>query len=351
MSGYRIERARADLTSWRAVPETLSPNEGEVVARVDVAALTSNNITYAVHGGAPFHYWNFFPVPDADWGVVPVWGFATVTQSRNADVPEGSRFYGYWPSASHLKLSPGPAKASGFSDTSAHRQGLAPVYNAYVAAGPASPEADALASLFKPLYGTGFVLAHSLSAEAAAGTRILITSASSKTALATAFNLATHGSRPVGLTSKTNLPFVKSTGLYSEVLSYEEIETLAPERSSILVDFSGNGALKARIHTHVTGLKASHIVGDTDWASDNAQPLVGPTPALFFAPSAWEARAREIGPARFEAERSASMDAFLATTPYWLVVQEVHGAEGYADAFARLLANSTDAASGIVWQP
>lgn len=91
MSGYSIERARSEPGRWREIPVDLQPADGEVVARVDVAALTSNNVTYAVHGGPPLFYWNFFPASDTDWGVVPVWGYATITASRAAHLAEGSR--------------------------------------------------------------------------------------------------------------------------------------------------------------------------------------------------------------------------------------------------------------------
>jgi hypothetical protein len=352
MTGYSIERARADLGTWRTVPLQLDPADSEVIARVDLAALTSNNVTYAVHGGPPLFYWNFFPASDAAFGVVPVWGYATVIASRAAHVPEGSRFYGYWPSATHLRLQPGPAKAGGFSDMATHRQGLAPVYNSYRPADAISdPAAQALNALFQPLYGTGFVLAHSLAADVAAGRAIVLTSASSKTALATAFNLGKFGARPIGLTSAANRAFVEQSGLYSRVLTYEEVEALDPSAPSVLVDFAGNGALKARIHHHLRGLTASHIVGDTDWASPGQAELEGPQPDLFFAPSAWEARAREIGPAAFDAELGASLSAFLETTPRWLTVETVTGPDGHASAFDRLLANRVPANLGLVWRP
>lgn len=352
MTGYSIERSRENLANWRSVPLDLQPEDGEVIARLDLAALTSNNVTYAVHGGAPLFYWNFFPATDAAWGVVPVWGYATVIASRAPHVAEGSRFYGYWPSATHLRLRPGPAKAGGFSDMAAHRQGLAPVYNSYRPAdGVTDPRMQALNALFQPLYGTGFVLAHTLAADVAAGRTILLTSASSKTALATAFNLKAAGGSAIGLTSASNRAFVEQTGFYNRVLSYDEVETLDPATPAVLADFAGNGALKARIHAHLRGLSASHIVGDTAWNTPGEAELAGPQPALFFAPSAWEARAREIGPAAFDAELGQSLSAFLQTTPDWLRMETVAGAGGYADAFGNLLANRAGPDTGLVWKP
>jgi hypothetical protein len=350
MAGYVLERARGELARGREVPFAAEAGPGEVVARIDLAALTSNNVTYAVHGGAPLHYWNFFPASAPDWGVVPLWGFATVVQSRAPGVAEGSRWYGYWPSATHLRLLPGPVKAGGFADAAAHRQGLAPVYNSYRPALPG--EAEALVALFQPLYGTGFVLARSLAADVAAGRRVVLTSASSKTALATAFNLKAAGAAPIGLTSAANRGFVEACGFYSTVLGYHEVAALDADAPTVLVDFAGNGALKAALHGQLKGLTASHIVGDTDWAADaGSAALPGPQPALFFAPSAFEARVREIGPAAFQEELRASMAGFLADVPRWMTVEEVRGPEGHARAFDRLLKNMVPPSTGLVWRP
>lgn len=352
MAGYSIERARGNLSDWRRILQDLAPSDGEVIARLDVAALTANNVTYAVHGGPPLFYWNFFPATDAAWGVVPVWGYATIVASRAPHIAEGSRFYGYWPSATHLRLQPGPLKAGGFADMVGHRQGLAPVYNSYRPADAVDdPAEQALNALFQPLYGTGFVLAQSLEADTAAGRAVILTSASSKTALATAFNLRNSGARPIGLTSAANRAFVARTGFYDRVLAYDEVEALDGSAAAVLVDFAGNGALKARLHGHLKGLTASHIVGDTDWLAPAEATLAGPQPTLFFAPSAWEARARAIGPAAFEAELARSMAAFLETTPAWLTVETVSGPDGYADAFGKLLANKAPASLGMVWNP
>lgn len=350
-TGYVLERARGELTRAREVALAAAAGPGELVARLDLAALTSNNVTYAVHGGPPLHYWNFFPASAPDWGVVPLWGFATVVESRAPEVAEGSRWYGYWPSATHLVLKPGPARPGGFADLAPHRQGLAPVYNHYRPAGEV-PATEPLVALFQPLYGTGFVLAQTLAADVAAGRRVILTSASCKTALATAFNLKAAGAAPIGLTSAANRAFVEATGFYAAVHGYDEVEALDPQAPSVLVDFAGNGALKAALHRQLKGLVASHIVGDTDWAADGGGAgLEGPQPALFFAPNAFEARARQIGPAAFQQELGASLAGFLADVPRWMTVETVTGPAGHAAAFDRLLKNEVPPSIGLVWRP
>ncbi|MEO1202273.1 MAG: DUF2855 family protein, partial [Pseudomonadota bacterium] len=70
-------------------------DEGQVLMAIERFAFTANNISYAVIGER-FGYWKFFPV-DAEWGVIPVWGFAKVVESRHSGVEVGERLYGYWP--------------------------------------------------------------------------------------------------------------------------------------------------------------------------------------------------------------------------------------------------------------
>lgn len=349
--GYQIERSRERLQDARIVEIDLSPEEGEIIAHVDLVSLTSNNVTYAAFGGPPLHYWNFFPASDPAWGIVPVWGFATVSESRNADIAVGARFFGYWPSATHLKLKPGPLKAGGFADTAAHRQGLAPVYNNYRPAPGASTQADRLTALFQPLYGTGHVLARVLQPAAEEGQHIILTSATSKTALATAWNLLQAGHPAIGLTSARNKELAEITGYYRAVLSYEELAELDAGAESVLVDFSGNGELLKSLHRHLKALKASHLVGYTNVGAPQPEHLEGPQPQFFFAPTHWEEQARAKGPAQFEAELAEGRDAFANSTLPWLKIEHLTGADAYLETFSALLGGQVNPREGLIWQP
>jgi len=350
MRGYRIDVSKADLADNRPVEAEFAARDGEVVAQVEHAALTANNVTYAVHSGPPLHYGRFFPAADDGHITVPVWGFGRIVESRAPGVAVGDRFYGYWPSGSHVVLRPGKVGASGFSDLSAHREGLAPVYNAYVAAAIAAPtaEAEAAVALFRPLFGTAHVLDDFLGRMPAAPT-VILTSASCKTALGTAWGLQQRRTvKVIGLTSARNRDFVMRTGYYDTVLVYDEVHQLDADAECVLVDFSGNGALKLALHRRLKGLAASHIVGDTHWSEPQPDSLPGPTPALFFAPAVWQARALEIGAATFEAQLQAASTRFLASAEQWLRVEHVQGAGGWQAEFARLLDGRSDPACGVV---
>ena len=124
--------AAADLrrTQWlETPPAALAP--GEARLRIDLFALTANNVTYGAFGEA-MHYWDFFPTGDAETGCIPVWGFATVSESRVDGVDVGERFYGYWPMADEVVLAPVRVIAEGFFDGAPHRRELPEVYNRYL---------------------------------------------------------------------------------------------------------------------------------------------------------------------------------------------------------------------------
>jgi hypothetical protein len=97
---FAVGRGDLRRTQWRETPPAaLRP--GEARLRVDLFALTANNVTYGAFGEA-MHYWDFFPTGDAETGCIPVWGFATVSESLVDGVDVGERFYGYWPMADEV---------------------------------------------------------------------------------------------------------------------------------------------------------------------------------------------------------------------------------------------------------
>src|SRR5215208_6570901 len=182
--GWTLTVARSDLAETRLdtgpVPE---PAAGEAVLRVDRVGLTANNVTYAVLGDA-FRYWEFFPT-EPGWGVVPLWGFADIVESRVEGLETGGRVYGYLPSGSHLVVRPGRVDERGFRETAEHRATLPSPYNTYaLTTGDPAYEADRedLQVLFRPLFWTSFMLADWLVDNDAMGAqRIVLSSASSKT--------------------------------------------------------------------------------------------------------------------------------------------------------------------------
>ena len=339
---------------------------GELLLRISSVALSANNITYAVLGER-MRYWQFFPalstLSDAlSWGRLPVWGFADVIHSAHPEIAVGERIYGYLPMSTHLLVLAGRVSAKGFVDASPHRAALPAVYQQYRRCAQDqnyAPQNEALQALLLPLLFTAFLLCDEIIARIPAGkSTVILTSASSKTALATAFLL--QALRPeacevIALTSAKHLDFVRERGCFDRVLEYHDVESLAPDQSAIAVDFSGNVALMARIHQHCRGLQHSLRIGVTHWheAAGMAEPKVfavkhigpkvfagqhiGPRPELFFAPDYAAKRVAQWGAVEFERRTGAAWMAMLLWAQNWLKVRTDCGEEAIADAYLAAL--------------
>jgi hypothetical protein len=304
-----------------------------VLLVVEGFAVTANNVTYAVVG-EQLGYWNFFPAPES-WGIVPVWGHARVIASRHPDIAVGERVYGYLPMASHLIVQPGPVAADGFRDMAAHRQPMSAIYNQYrrLAADPAhDPAHEAERALFAPLFTTSFLIGDQLQRQGWHGADTLIlTSASSKTALAAAFvaRADSPAVRRIGLTSAPNRAFVEATGLYDAVVSYDALDRLEMAGQAALVDFAGNTQLLQDVHAALPG-QLAHVlrVGVTHHDERaETEALPDPKPVWFFAPDAATALIGEIGAPAFNAALAARWAGFVAEAARWITVERSEGAD------------------------
>ena len=52
-------------------------------------------------------YWGFFPSGVDGFGLLPVWGYADVVDSRGEGIEQGQRYFGYFPAATHLVVRSG----------------------------------------------------------------------------------------------------------------------------------------------------------------------------------------------------------------------------------------------------
>ena len=302
MSDFLVKKG--DLRECR-VTESEPPaiEAGQALLRVESFGMTANNVTYAVMGEA-MSYWDFFPAAEG-WGRVPVWGFATVERSEAGGVEEGTRIYGYLPPSSHLAVTPVSVEGGSFVDGSPHRAALPSAYHRYLAtdADPFYAAAtEDMQMLLRPLFFTSFLIDDQLADEGLAERGpIVISSASSKTAIAAAFLLARRqGVELVGLTSPGNAEFVAGLGIYDRTVAYDAIDSL--ERGpATYADFSGDAAVRQAVHSHYgDDLVHSMAVGVTHWEDfdGGGGELPGPTPTLFFAPTRVTKRAEDWGRAR-----------------------------------------------------
>jgi hypothetical protein len=339
---------RDDLRECRVAesdPPTLAA--GEALLRISTFGLTANNVTYAVMGEA-MSYWDFFPAADG-WGRVPMWGFAEVERSEAEGVEAGTRIYGYLPPSSHLVVTPAEVDKRGFADGSPHRAALPSAYHRLLASdGDPFYRADTedMQMLLRPLFFTSFLIDDQLADEGLTSRGpILISSASSKTALAAAFLLAQRREvELVGLTSATNAGFVEGLGIYDRCVSYDAIESL--ERGpATYVDVAGDGPLRQRIHSHYGDeLVHSMAVGISHWEEfgAGAGELDGPTPTFFFAPDRVVKRAKDWGRAGLENNVAEAWHPFCEWAAGWLEPIRGEGFYGVEAAYLDVLEGRTD---------
>ena len=346
---------RDDLAATTLVDVPVpDPEPGQVVLRGDRVGMTANNVTYAVFGDA-MRYWDFFPAADRDGvaqGRVPLWGFAVVERSTVPEVAEGTRVYAYLPTSSHLVVEPVNVSPRGFRDGSAHRRELPAPYNGLTAvnADPAYDEdLEDLQVLYRPLFMTSFVLVDFLTDNDCFGAdTVVFTSASSKTAYGAAFLL--DGVRRVGLTSDANREFTESLGCWDEVVTYDDVERLAPS-STVFVDVAGDAAVRRRVHerldvVHSAVVGASHH--DAAPEPPDAGDLPGAPPTFFFAPDQMRKRHADWGPDGVEERHAQAWARFAPVVAGWVDVVVGTGPEALRAAWLETLAGDTPPRTGHV---
>jgi Protein of unknown function (DUF2855) len=349
---------RDDLHTCRIAELPVAALEpGQALLRIDSFGLTTNNITYAVFGDA-MSYWEFFPA-EAGWGRVPVWGFAEVEDAADASLVKGTRIFGYLPPSSRFAVMPRDVDGRGFVDAIPHRANLPGTYNTYafVERMPLYDERrEAELMLLWPLFFTSFLLDDFLGGEDMFGaSTVVLSSASSKTALGTAFQLRRReGVEVVGLTSPERAEFVQRLDTYDRVVAYTEVDSL-PESAAVYVDISGDAEIRAAVHRHYgEELRHSAAVGATHFdrlAADAAESLPGPEPKFFFAPDHIRKRTRELGRAGLDARFAEAWGPFVAWASGWLSVVRGKGSEAIKSAYLELLDGRADPSVGYVLVP
>ena len=352
-----LEVDRTDLSHTRIVtcPDR-ELQEGQILITLDSFSLTSNNVTYGLFGDA-LNYWKFFPATEKGWGNIPVWGYASVEESLNDGIEPGERIYGLFPMVSSFVLTPDDVDEYGFIDGAEHRESLPNFYNRYYKVSMdrlyrADFENQQL--LFRPLFLTAFMLDDLLASLSFHGVdQIVISSASSKTALALAWLLEQRGVNTIGITSQSRRAFVKNTQTYNSVILYENIRSELPWKSSVFLDFSGSPDTVEAVHAHLgDALKASYRVGTTHWQEATPYPdqsqLIGPKPKFFAATQHGVKLVEDLGLDEVQRRVADKLLEFYIPASRWIKSFRGVGDVAIQECYDRLLSGKTHPSEGYI---
>lgn len=331
---------------------------GKIRVKVEKFAFTANNITYAV-AGEQMAYWRFFPAADDDgstWGVMPVWGFGQVIETATPEIELGERFYGYFPPASEVILTPTKISARRFTEGAPNRADLAAAYNNYQRLGADTNNDGAGESermLLAPLFTTSFCLWDSLADQQwRGGKQIVIISASSKTSIGLSYALAADPNAPavIGLTSPSNMALVEKLGTYDKAVSYDQLESIDASVPTVIVDMSGNTDVLGRLHAHLgDNMVFCSNVGVTHWGETGKNPDINVERSeFFFAPGHIQKRVGEWGAAAFDQKVNDFMADTSAKCRDWLKIQDVDGLSGMEAVYDDVCSGKLSADQGII---
>jgi len=314
-------------------------SQGDILVKIEKFGYTANNITYAVAGDT-IGYWQFFPPVGDDtegWGVIPVWGFAKVVESKVEAIPVGERLFGYFPPARFLKMQATNVKPHAFVDGTEHRAQLPMTYNRYTRV-QQEPGYDSTwdneRMVLWPLHMTAYFLWDNLKENNWYGAeQVVILSASSKTSTGLAYALQADDDAPkiIGITSSHNLSTVQGMQLYDQAISYDNSTTIKNVPTAI-VDMSGNQKVMAALHTYLGDhMKFTLRVGLTHWKDGKAQEgIINSRSKFFFAPTQVQKRLKEWGPAQYSQKVNSFLQAAAAKTKSWLQFKTIDGLEELA---------------------
>jgi len=350
---------KATLTDSRIVAaKPITINEGEVHVKVDRFAFTSNNITYAVMG-EQLSYWNFFQPQGSNpeqWGIIPVWGFADVIDSKCAGLPAGDRLFGYFPPANELMLTPSMISDAAFIDACAHRSKLPPGYNFYrrVKAEPNYHSGnDNERMLLFVLHLTSFCLHDMLQSNKwFEAKQILIISASSKTSTGLGYGLVNDKNAPpvIGLTSPRNIELVSSIGAYDRSLTYDQLDKIDASLPTVIVDMSANTELLSLLHSHLgDNMRFTSNVGLTHWDEPKkAQGINQERSQMFFAPAHIQKRIEDWGQTEFNNKSMTYINHSVTQSRQWMKIRELSGLDGLSSVYTEICNGKIAADEGLV---
>lgn len=383
-----IATQKANVKETVVLEDELPPlQDGEIRMSVDKVGLSTNNLFYAQMGNAPFlKFFAVYPLPShEDLVVVPAWGMATITESKNAEFSAGEKFRGFLHMTNVVQMK---AKRSedGFIAYGGNRDKLNSAYNGFIQVNdaPSSPfkgegaKSD-LAMTAAPGALSGYILYELLKMnDMYKGDRIVFTSASSKLSLAIAVLLKEERAKGrvkvIGYTGDANKSFIESTGYFDEVLTYDQPLPSGNGKKHVMVDVAGDARIlkqnkKSIIKALAVGGTHSNAKSSTFTAfgpSGIVKMILGmaspngfggkianklnPTLEMFFAPTVMSELKSRWGKETFDQKCEEALGTFVnaAIDNKWIEVNRLEDLDGIQASYKRIFTGKLPPSEAII---
>lgn len=307
------------LTTKSAEVPNLDPDH--VLLRVDKFAFSQMPLGYLMKGYTRTFsaYHDFFKYPEEGLYRSACWGYCTVLESLHPKVAVGTRLYGLVPPCQyHVQkvLRSIPASKNGdpaMVEFDMHRMPFnLRRFQEYEVVKDADQdtEMEDWAIATKEIYTMAFYMDEQLLVDTGQINSVIISCASSKTAMALAYCLRMRGgdelslsskieremSCVVGLTNKEHFEFVKSTDLYHEVYTYDEVHNIPNDKTIVYMDFKCDGAVRQAITLRLgTNLMYNMVLGPAVFQKKMKDQLFEKRAReILFDESSWRERRRMV---------------------------------------------------------
>ncbi|CAK9025715.1 unnamed protein product [Durusdinium trenchii] len=373
----RIEKARRDIVledlavlwtkgkglsakslTWRRekVPDL---DQGEVLLKVEKFAFSHMALGYLMKGFTRTFsaYHNFYKASEENLYRSACWGFATVMESTHDKVAVGTRLYGLLPAARYQVQTVGdtiPGKKDEPSCVELAMEGvpfnLRRFQEMEVVSDCMEPHLEDWIICTKEIYTMAYYMDEQLLVDTGMINCVIISCASAKTALALAFCLRMRDMRYVfGLTSKDHLDFARSTDLFHEVFSYDNVASLPNNHTVVYMDFKCDGELRQQITLRMgTNLMYNMVVGPAVFQKKMKDQLFEKRAReVLFDESSWRERRRlvaEVTKTGRNEKLKYSYQAFIERMKKIITVKHINGVDGFVEMYDALYSNASSPA-------
>jgi len=340
--------------TWKR-PKVPDLGQGEVLLRVDKFAFSHMALGYLMKGftrtfGA---YHNFYKCQEENLYRSACWGFMTVMESTHPKVAVGTRLYGLVPPARYQVQPVGGTIPPGKKGEPAMVElameeipfNLRRFQEMEVSEG-LEPHLEDWIVATKEIYTMAYYMDEQLLVDTGMISCVLISCASAKTALALAFCLRMRDMRYVfGLTSKEHLEFARSTDLYHEVFTYDDVDSLPNTHTVVYMDFKCDGELRQQITLRMgTNLMYNMVIGPAVFQKKmKDQVFEKRAREVLFDESSWRERRRmvaEVTKTGRNEKLKHSYQAFIDRMKKIIAVKHVKSVDGFAAMYDSLYSNA-----------